>query len=147
VTLRTVLDEQAVTVGTTFAELLAAGFAFERALSLARAEIITNRDYAVVGDGSHRLRPPRGTPAVLRIEPVDGGFRLGCDALAPDSAGRRYRDPVTGTERACCAPATMTLPRDELIDVLRLVSLPVYYDGSFARSEAVVRDIAAPHYP
>ncbi|PSP49555.1 hypothetical protein BRC75_03355, partial [Halobacteriales archaeon QH_7_69_31] len=49
-------------IGTTFADLLATGFAFARALSLARGEILAGRDSVVVGDGTHRLRPARGEP-------------------------------------------------------------------------------------
>ena len=93
-TLTTVLDDQAVSVGTAFAELLAGGFAFDRALSLARGEILAGRDYVVVGDGTARLRSPRGDAGVFELERADDGFAVGYEATAPDAAGRRYRDQI-----------------------------------------------------
>jgi len=144
VTLRTVLDEQAVTVGTTFAELLASGFAFDRALSLARGEIISGQDYVVVGDGTHRLRPPRGDAVVFDLERTDDGFRVGCDATAPDGAGRRYRDPFGGTQRPCGTATKATPTRDELRELFERYTSPVRYEGELRWTDELAREIADP---
>lgn len=135
VTLTAVLDDQAVTVGTTFAELLAAGFAFDRALSIARGEIIVGRDYAVVGDGTHRLRSPPATPAMCHLESVGGAFELRYDPLEPDAAGRRYLDPFDGRHRSCGEPAAATLDRAELCAFLERFSLPVRFEGTLRWSD------------
>ena len=128
-TLTAVLDEQAARLGTTFAALLAAGYAFDRALSLARHEIIVGRDYVVVGDGTHRLRPPTGQPAVLEVKASDDGFVVQYDVTAPDAAGRRYVDPFERDERLVGASTTATLDRGELLELLARHSVPVRYDG------------------
>jgi len=110
VTLTEVLDDQAVTVGTTFADLLASGFAFTRALSLARGEILAGRDYVVVGDGTYRLRPPHGETGLFRLEPAGDRFQVSYDVTAPDSAGRRFRDPFTDDDLVCGVPSEATVP-------------------------------------
>jgi hypothetical protein len=142
VTLSAVLDEQAVTLGTAFAELLSAGYAFERALSLARGEIIVGRDYVVVGDGTHRLRPPRGTPAVCTLREADGGFVLRYEAAAPDAAGRRYTSPIDEREHLCGEPTMTTLDREAAAALLERLSAPVRYDGGLHWSDELATTLA-----
>lgn len=142
VTLKSVLDEQAVTLGRTFAGLLAAGFAFDRALSLARGEIIVGRDYVVVGDGTHRLRPPRGTPGVFHVERVSEGFKVRFDGLSPDGAGRRYVDPTDGQERVCGLEQPTTVDRSELVELLERFALPVRYEGRLEWSDDLAETLA-----
>jgi hypothetical protein len=142
VTLSAVLDEQAVTLGTTFAELLAAGFAFDRALSLARGEIIVGRDYVVVGDGTHRLGVPVGTPGRFRVASADGEYDVAYDATAPDAAGRRYRSPVDGEVYLCGEASTATVDGRGVADLLGGRSAPVLYDGSLHFSEEVAPGFA-----
>ncbi|WP_336133850.1 hypothetical protein [Natronomonas amylolytica] len=142
VTLTTVLDEQAVSLGTTFAELLAAGFAFERALSLARGEIIVGRDYAVVGDGTQRLRTAAHPPGVFTVTPTDGGrYSVDYDVTPPDAAGRRYWDPIAECYRPCGETATATLGGDRLREVLSGTVQPVRYDGALRWSDALAREL------
>ena len=140
--LTTVLDDQAVSVGTAFAELLAGGFAVDRALSLARGEILAGRDYVVVGDGTHRLRPPRGVADVFEVERTDDGFAVEYDATAPDSAGRRYVDPFDGAERPCGTAARATVGRAELRELLERRSSPVRYEGRLRWTDEVARELA-----
>ncbi|MFW5963375.1 MAG: hypothetical protein ACOCQM_00820 [Natronomonas sp.] len=128
-TLTAVLDEQAVRLGTTFAGLLAAGYSFDRALSVARREIIVGRDYVVVGDGTHRLRHPTGQPATLDIQTDGEAFTVRYGVTEPDSAGRRYVDPFDGEERLTGTTATATLDREALYELLSRHSVPVRYDG------------------
>jgi len=143
VTLSAVLDDQAVALGTTFAELLAAGYAFDRALSLARGEIIVGRDYVVVGDGTHRLRPPRGTPGAYHLEETDGDFRVRYEATAPDAAGRRHWNPVADAERLCGGANATTTDRESAASTLARVAAPVRYDGDLYWSDELARDLSA----
>jgi hypothetical protein len=129
VTLTEVLDDQAVTVGTTFADLLASGFAFTRALSLARGEILAGRDYVVVGDGTYRLRPPHGETGLFRLEAAGDRYRVSYDVTAPDSAGRRYRDPFTDADRVCGGPSEATVPAGTVRDLFERYRAPVRYEG------------------
>lgn len=132
VTLTTVLDRQAMTVGTNFAGLLADGFDFETAMSLARGQILTGRDYAVVGDGSYTLVSSHGEPAVVALDELDGGahFVVTYDPISIDGAGRRYRDPFCGGERLYGEPTLATLDRDATIEFLARYDVPVRYNGS-----------------
>lgn len=139
VTLTAVLDEQAVTVGTSFAELLASGYAFDRALSLARGEIIVGRDYVVVGDGTHRLREPVGTPGTFSVTQAGDEFTVSHETTAPDAAGRRYACPVDGRERLCGEAAETTMERGSLVELLASVAAPVRYDGSIEWSDELAR--------
>ncbi|QLD91076.1 hypothetical protein HWV07_19315 [Natronomonas salina] len=134
VTLTAVLDEQAVSLGTAFAELLAAGYAFDRALSLARGEIIVGRDYVVVGDGTHRLRAPVGTPGTFSLRETDDGFEVRYEATAPDAAGRRYASPLDGGERLCGESIGATMDRTSVVELLDRVAAPVRYDGALSWS-------------
>jgi hypothetical protein len=129
VTLTEVLDEQAMTVGTTFADLLASGVAVTRALSLARGEILAGRDYVVVGDGTHRLRPPRGEAGVFRLERDGDEFLLAYDPTAPDAAGRRYRDLLHGGDRICGVPTGASLPPAAVRDLFERHRAPVRFEG------------------
>jgi hypothetical protein len=142
VTLTAVLDDQAVSVGTAFAELLADGFTFDRALTMARGEILAGRDYAVVGDGTHRLRPPRGVADVFEVEAMDDGFSVGYDATPPDGAGRRYVDPFDGAEHPCGTTTRATLGRAELRELLERYASPVRYEGQLRRTGEVARELA-----
>ncbi|MFQ3319891.1 MAG: hypothetical protein ACI80F_001965, partial [Natronomonas sp.] len=141
VTLNPVLDEQAVTFGMSFAATLASGFAFDRALALARDEIIVGRDYAVVGDGASRVRQPRGQPAVLHVDRTVDGFTVSYDVLTPDGAGRRYRDPFEGAEHPVGVTTSATLARDEVVDFLERTSAPVHYDGSLRWGNELARHV------
>jgi len=142
VTLTTVLDDQAATVGTTFAELLSRGFAFDHALSLARSEILAGRDYVVVGDGTHRLRPPRGDSGVFELERTEEGFAVGYDATAPDSVGRRYLDPFDGQERPCGTRARTALDREALLELFERYASPVRYEGELRWTDELAREMA-----
>ena len=142
VTLTAVLDDQAVSVGTAFAELLADGFTFDRALTMARGEILAGRDYAVVGDGTHRLRPPRGVADVFEVEATDDGFSVSYDATPPDGAGRRYVDPFDGAEHPCGTTTRATLGRAELRELLERYASPVRYEGQLRWTDEVARELA-----
>ena len=141
VTLTEVLDEQAMTVGTTFADLLANGFAFARALSLARGEILAGRDYVVVGDGTHRLRPPRGEPGVFRLERAPDGFAVTYDATAPDAAGHRYRSPFASDDRVVGVASEATLAPADLRTLFERHTAPVRFEGDLRWTDELLREL------
>ncbi|ESP88853.1 hypothetical protein [Candidatus Halobonum tyrrellensis] len=80
VTLNEVLDSHAATVGTTFAQLMAGGYCIERSLDKARRRIMTGKDYAVVGDGTHVLTQSTS------LVPAD----VELDRVGPDEFRVRY---------------------------------------------------------
>ena len=115
-------------VGTTFADLFANGFAFARAMSLARGEILAGRD-SVGGDGTHRLRPPRGEAGVLRLERGPDGFAVTYDATAPDAAGHRYRSPFVSDDRVVGVSSEATLAPADLRTLFERHTAPVRFEG------------------
>jgi len=141
VTLTRVLDEQAGTVGTTFARLLARGFDIASAVRLARRRVRMGKDYAVVGDGTFAPAPRYGDPAVLRVEQVDDGFAVTYDVRCPRAGGRSYRDPFHGGRRPYGTPAETRLDRTELVSFLDGRSSPVLYDGDLRWPGAVAADL------
>ncbi|WP_254830061.1 hypothetical protein [Haloglomus salinum] len=146
VTLTTVLDRHAATVGTAFARLLIRGVGFERALSLARQQILMGSDYAVVGDGTYALAPA-ASPAVLHVSESEsedeGGFEVVQEVLSADATGRSHRSPFGRCDRLDGRPARVELSQGETVDLLRDRSLPVCYDGRLHWSTDLAAELAA----
>lgn len=140
VTLSAVLDEQAATVGTTFARLLVGGFSVAAALDLARRRILMGTDYAVVGDGTVAAIPRTPPPAVLHITPGErDSYEVNHRVSAPRAVGESYPHPFRQGDRLACEGVQSQLDRSELRAFLRRRSLPVLYAGRFYWSE----DLAA----
>ncbi len=148
VTVATVLNDHAVTVGTTFARLLVYGFSVERALGLARRRIMMGKDYTVVGDGTHSLTGE--LPTTVHLERFEGGFGLTLACYAAEEAGRYYVPHVEGNRHSflCGTESTFVLDRAALAGFLREVDAPVIYDGdlrwSTELSSAIVDDQGPP---
>jgi hypothetical protein len=128
VTLRTVLNRQAATVGTTFARLLTCGFGIERAVQLARRQILMSTDYAVVGDGTYAVAD--GEPTVVEVEPTGEGFAVTYGVPPEGAVGAGYRAPFEDGRRPRGTPAEATLDRTALADLLADRWCPVVYDGA-----------------
>lgn len=134
VTFSKVLNEQAATVGTTFARLLVYGFSIDRAMQLARGQIMMGKNYAVVGDGTHVLGGRRDRhPGTLTVEPVEGGFSVTYDVLPNWTAGGWYYPEGIGDDTPHLYGTTTesTLDRASFLDVLESVNAPIVYDGQF----------------
>lgn len=142
VTLGAVLDDQATTVGTTFARLVSQGFGMARALKLARRRIVTGQDYAVVGDGTHAV-VEGDPPAVLRVDSAGRQYRVRVEVPAGRRPGRRYRDPFTGDTELRGVPAEATVDRTELRRLLADRPEPAVHDGQFVWAEDLAEELAA----
>ncbi|MFC7227241.1 hypothetical protein N0B31_07485 [Salinirubellus salinus] len=129
VTLTRVLNDHAATVGTTFARLLVNGFGIERALSLARRQILMGQDYAVVGDPTYSFAPAHGEPAVVHVEGGPETFDVRYEVVTARTAGRTYRDPFAGCRRLHGTDSETQLSADGLRAFLRGRELPVMYRG------------------
>jgi hypothetical protein len=140
VTLTRVLNDHAATVGTAFARLLVNGFGIERALSLARSQILMGQDYAVVGDPTYSFAPTEGEPAVVHVEGGPETYDVRYEVATARTAGRTYRDPFEGCQRPHGTPSRATLSAEELRDLLADREVPVrhrgelHWAGAFASS-------------
>jgi len=141
VTYRSVLDEQAATVGETFARLVLSGFCVERAVRLARRRVMMGKDYAVVGDGTHSLAGT-GVPRVAEVTSTERGYRLVCrDGL--DRAGETHTVTCGGDERTRFRGTPVSVDGADLAAFLEGRSLPVVLDGEFYWSEDLVVRLSA----
>jgi len=142
VTFKEVLNAQAAKVGTTFARLLVNDFSFAHAIRLARRRIMTGKDYAVIGDGTHSLTQNENLrPFVLNVDRTDGGYLLAGESFAADTTGGVYYLAVgAGTEGGRGDEASYhlygneseyRLQRADLVSFLEQTSDPVIYDGQF----------------
>jgi len=133
ITFSQVLNDHAVKVGSTFARLLVNGFGIERAMRLARRRIMMGKDYAVVGDGTHRLtRTENRLPASAVLQELDpGSFLLTYDQFTATDAGAYYHPYVGDDDYAylCGNESEFALDRQEVLEFLGRAEMPVVYDG------------------
>ena len=146
VTFKKVLDKQAAIVGTTFARLLINGFNFDHAIRLARRRIMTGKDYAVVGDGTHTLTQCEGfLPQKNRIEEADTGFELTADSCSVTFVGGFYQlnlDDHRVESHLIGNPSTYSFTRGSLMKYLERVSEPVVHDGDFYWSTELTEQLS-----
>jgi hypothetical protein len=135
VTFSKVLNEQAATVGTTFARLLLSGFSIDRAMQLARRQIMMGKNYAVVGDGTHVLggRRDRHPGTVVADRTDDDRFVITYDVLPNWTAGGWFYPVGMETDRPHLLGTTTesTLDRASFLEMLESIDAPVVYDDRF----------------
>jgi hypothetical protein len=141
VTLTTVLDRDAAAVGTAFASLLIHGAGVERALSLARQEVLMGSDYAVVGDGTY-APVPTADPAVLYVSETSDSFAVVHEVLSAGSPGRSYASPFGAGDLVAGTDARVELGRAELVRLLRERSLPTRFEGCLRWSTELARELS-----
>ncbi|KZN25815.1 hypothetical protein A4G99_05185 [Haladaptatus sp. R4] len=133
VTFNKVLNKQAGKVGVSFARLLINGFSIQRALQIARRRIMMNKDYAVVGDGTHQLaQSDNFFPTVGEIIKLnDGSFQLLCNAMAERLPGGYYQINTGGNNKVHLGgnSTDYKLDRVEIADFLTNADFPIVYDG------------------
>lgn len=134
VTYRGVLDDQAATVGAAFARLVTRGFTVERAVRLARRQVLMGMDYGVVGDGTHRV-VPGVEPVLLEVTPAAEGYTVTCETFADGRVGETVAVPFAGASdrRLRGGAATRDLDRSGLLALLGGTDAPVVYDGTVCR--------------
>lgn len=140
VTIRTVLDEQAAAVGTSFARLLVRGFGIERAMGLARRQVLMSTDYAVVGDGTFALAPD-SEPTLVHVDPVDEGFDVRYSVPAEGRVGGTFVAPFESCRRLRGTTASATLDADRTRALLADHERPVIHDGDLRWSTDLAADL------
>ncbi|PSQ08225.1 hypothetical protein BRC93_15340 [Halobacteriales archaeon QS_5_70_15] len=140
VTLTRVLDKQAATVGTGFACLLVNGLGFERALSLARRQIMMGSDYAVVGDGTYALAPSRD-PAVCHVSGGPEAYEIRWEVVDARATGRTYESPFDGEHYPFGTAATARLSAGELRAFLADRDVPVVAEGTVRPAAEIAAEL------
>ncbi|ERH12013.1 MAG: hypothetical protein J07HB67_01025 [halophilic archaeon J07HB67] len=134
VTFEAVTDSQAAEVGTTFARLMVLGYSLERALDKARQQVMTPKDYAVVGDGTHVVTQSESIlPLDLRL--VETGrqqYRLEVSQIAPFEKGGHAQDRFDGSDgeyHLGSHDRSYELSEQQLRNSLDIVENPILFDG------------------
>ena len=135
VTFEAVTDSQAAEVGTTFARLMVLGYSLERALDKARQQVMTPKDYAVVGDGTHVVTQSESIlPLDLRL--VETGrqqYRLEVSQIAPFEKGGHAQDRFEGSNgdyHLGSHDRSYELSERQLRNSLDIVENPILFDGT-----------------
>jgi hypothetical protein len=133
VTFNKVLNKQAGKVGVSFARLLINGFSIQRALQLARRRIMMNKDYAVVGDGTHQLTQCDNMfPTVGHLTKTsDEEFELLYSSMAERRPGSAYQPYLKrhGKMYLCGNDSVFVLDHSELTSFLTRAKIPIVFDG------------------
>ncbi|MFC7154310.1 hypothetical protein ACFQPA_02415 [Halomarina halobia] len=139
VTLRTVLNRPAATVGTTFARLLMCGFGIERAMQLARRQIMMSTDYAVVGDGTYSITGAE--PAVVHLDETEDGYELTYRVPADGRVGDGFRAPFESCRRLRGTAARASFDPASAEAFIKARNVPVIYDGTLYWSDTFSDDL------
>jgi hypothetical protein len=114
-------------------------------MHLARRRIMTGKDYAVIGDGTHALTQSETLiPLDLEVEEPDEGYRVVADVFSASSNGGFYqvnigdgdvRSHLHGNE------SRYTMEPSELVDYLEQSSSPVLHDGELYWTTELAEEI------
>lgn len=133
VTFEAVTDKQAAEVGTTFAKLLMNGYSIERALDKARQQVMTPKDYAVVGDGTHVLTQGDSlVPPDILLEHESGNYCMRYGQMSPRLAGSEAQEKVPGQDtdaHLITSVRSYDLTTQQLNEALSLIDNPIVNDG------------------
>ncbi|UPW00611.1 hypothetical protein M0R88_00565 [Halorussus gelatinilyticus] len=138
VTFTKVLNKQAAKVGVAFARLLIHGYDIARAIQLARRRIMMGKDYAVVGDGTHRLiQCDNRFPGFATLKKNDGRYEVEYKNLSIPHIGGVYEVYRNGKEkpRLQGSSSNFTVNQSELLAFLERAKAPFVYDGDLFWSE------------
>ncbi len=142
VTFNKVLNKQAGKVGISFARMLINGFSIQRALQLARRRIMMNKDYAVVGDGTHQLTQCDNMfPSVGQLSRRDDNrFQLSYLSMSERRAGSLYQLYLKENDKSHLNgnDASFSLNRSELRSFLTRAKIPILFDGELYWSSELV---------
>ena len=139
VTFEAVTDSQAAKVGTTFARLMVSGYSMERALDKARQQVMTPKDYAVVGDGTHVLTQSDAIiPPGHRLSEDDDECVLEVTQMTPREKGGEGQERFEGFDLDFHLNAqrrTYRFAKEDLSAATEVIENPVLFDGQLYWSD------------
>lgn len=139
VTLSEVINESAVTMGSTLARLLNTGFPLYAALRIAKHESLMGLRYIVVGDGRVALTQPKSIPQLYEVETTRDEFMFKYTSYPTSRADLgSLKIPFIGdNQRYFLVSKTVDSIRttgSELKEFFELENMPIYVDGDFSWS-------------
>jgi len=146
VTLNEVLNDGAVRIGESVAQLLNCGFPLRAALTIARDESILGGQYIVVGDGGITVaQADGGIPNLLEIDTTDTGYRVEMKTYSTDNKelGAIMFPHLDDYEEYYLVPGSadrFTVSRDELVEFLHLQQVPIKSNGNLYWSNSIDLD-------
>lgn len=150
-TLHNVLNPEATRVGLSFARLIMHGFSVNHALALASRQSLTNKFYAVVGDGTHRLSQGEDSfPADLtatRLSPIEFEIRFNFPQSSIPGGLAKPAFPSDSDYVLRGRPYTAVVRTAAFVDYLDDVNVPVVYENEFHWSTELADRLRAEHSP
>ena len=142
VTLRDILNCEAIRIGRTLARLLNSGFPLRAALEIAREESIMGEEYLVIGDGNLSIAQTESKTANLyNVKRRDGSFKLGIEVYPTvDSGMGTIIAPVLKNSEYHISTGKLQkndLSQEELRDFLSLIDAPTRVDGKLQWSQEI----------
>jgi hypothetical protein len=141
VTFESVTNGDAVKVGVAFARLIMNGFCIQRALDYTRQQLMTPKDYGVVGDGTHVLTQNDSIVGVaVFLFENDDSYEMLVGQGAPWITGGTSRGPFDESEGQTHLWGTdrlYKLSTSEVKDYLDAHNGPVIYDQKLYWSDEI----------
>jgi hypothetical protein len=130
ITFEQVSDRDAATVGVAFARMLMNGFCLERALTKARRQLMTPKDYAVVGDGTHVVTQSDAIvpPDIWLFENEDSIYKINIYHKTPRETGGRVAGSLDEGYRLWGVGKTNRLSASQLRSYFDVLGSPVVYE-------------------
>lgn len=142
VTFESVPDESAFRVGSTFAGLLTLGHYFGRALSVASQQSFASKDYAIVGDGAHKVMQSDTLipPEIRVLSNQDGEFEVVRKHNSPMLLGAEVTSQAGDGEKRYLNGETIldTFDLDGTIEYLNACDSPIIFGDELYWPEELV---------
>lgn len=133
VTFESIPDDDAFAVGSTFAGLITLGYSVSRGLAIASRQTFAPKDYAVVGDGTHRLMQSDSlVPPEMELLPTEeGSFEAIRKNMGPGWLGSEIHSSALPDNTTILTGETnlMDLTESELLDTLKSRDSPTVFKG------------------
>ena len=130
ITYEQVPDSAAAEVGITFARIMMRGFCIDRALRKASQQMMTPKDYAVVGDGTHVVTQTSDiVPPGFWLFEDDDEYQLIKRSDSPTLAGTEVKGGLDDQYHITGSGREYRLSKSELLEYLDRQDCPIVYDG------------------
>ncbi|MFB6185464.1 MAG: hypothetical protein ABEI86_01170 [Halobacteriaceae archaeon] len=145
VTISDVIDSQATSVGTKFGQLLINGFGIQYALETARSQIMMDKKYLVVGDGTHSLLASNGNQSLIYDleKQTENKFKIITHTFDISQPGGSYKSNFEYKEdpHLCGKDSYYELEYDQLLNFLENDQFPVIYQDQYYWSDKLVHEL------